>query len=129
MDTMDSRIVDILKKNARESFVGIAKSLGVTEGTVRNRVRNLIKTGIIKRFTIEYQAPVEGLVILKSSLKNNNELINKLKSFLDNIFEISGEYDIAVIIDANSIGGLNKIVDKIRSLRGVTDTNTAIKLH
>jgi len=52
-----------------------------------------------------------------------------LKSFSNNIFEISGEYDIAVIIDTNSIDELNKKVDKIRALKGVTATNTAIKLH
>ena len=129
MDDTDSKIVYILKKNGRENFVEIAKEIGITEGTVRNRVGRLVKAGVIKRFTIDYEAPVEGLVILKSRLKNNRELIDKLKAFSDNIFEISGEYDIAAIIKADSIEELNKKIDMIRVLRGVTDTSTAIKLH
>lgn len=128
MDELDYKILSVLKKSARENFVGIAKQLGVTEGTIRNRVKRLLKTGIIRRFTIDYEAPAEGLVILKSNLKKNKELIVKLKEFSDNIFEISGEYDIAAIIRADSIEELNKKIDRIRVLRGVTDTSTAIKL-
>ncbi len=129
MDETDCKILDILKRNARESFVDVAEALGVAEGTVRNRVKSLVKSGAIKRFTIDYETPVQGLVILKSELKNNKPLISKLEAFSDKIFETSGEYDIAVIIDANSIDELNKKVDMIRALKGVTDTNTAIKLH
>lgn len=129
MDATDYKILNMLKRDARENFVSIAKSLSVTEGTVRNRVKRMIRSGAIKRFTIDYEVPVEGLVILKSSLKNNRELIGSLKAFSDNIFEISGEYDIAVIVDANSIEELNKRVDRMRALKGVTATNTAIKLH
>lgn len=129
MDDIDYKILNILKKNARENFVDVAETLGVAEGTVRNRVKSLIKSGAIKRFTIDYEAPLVGLVILKSNMKNNKPLINKLKAFSDNIFEISGKYDIAVIVDANSIEELNKKVDRIRALKGVIATNTAIKLH
>ena len=129
MDELDYRILGILKKNARENFVDIAKALGVTEGTVRNRVKNLIEAGAIKRFTVEYEPPIEALVILKSSMKNNRELIRSLKTFSDNIFEISGEHDIALIVEAQSVVELNKKVDRIRELKGVAGTNTAIRLN
>ncbi|MBI2076278.1 MAG: Lrp/AsnC family transcriptional regulator [Candidatus Aenigmarchaeota archaeon] len=129
MDETDFKIINILRKDSRESFVYIAKALGVTEGTVRNRVKRLAREGVIKGFTIDYQAPVEGLVILKSSLKNSKALLAKLKEFSTNIFEISGEYDIAAIVEAQNIKELNKKVDRIRALKGVSGTNTAIKLH
>lgn len=129
MDETDFKILHILKKNARENFVNVAKLLGIAEGTVRNRIKRLVKDGVIKRFTIEYETPVEGLVIVKGGLKNIRVLANKLRIFSDNIFEISGEYDVAAIIKAGSIDELNIKIDRIRKLRGVKDTNTAIKLH
>ncbi len=129
MDETDCRILGILKKNSRESFVRIAELLGVTEGTVRNRVKSLEKDGTIKGFTIEYEPPVSGLVILKTVLGKNRKLIEKLRPFSDNIFEISGEYDIALIVDANTIDELNKKIDKIRALRGVSGTITSVKLR
>lgn len=127
MDGTDFRIIGILKRNSRKSFTDIAGALGVTEGTVRNRVSRLAREGAIK-FTIGYRAPVEGLVIAKT-LKNNKEIISRLKGFSENIFEISGEYDIALILEAHSIKELNRKVDAIRALRGVLSTNTAIKLN
>ncbi len=129
MDEIDTRIISILKKNSRKSFVDIAASLGITEGTVRNRVKKLVAEGAIKGFTIDYRAPVEGLVILKSGAKNATELISGLKEFSANIFEISGEYDIALILEARSIKELNHQVDRIRAMKGVTDTETAVKLN
>ena len=128
MDETDFRIISILKKDSRKSFVDIAMAAGVTEGTVRNRVKKLCREGVIKSFTIDYRAPVEGLVIAKT-LKNNKEIISKLREFSDNIFEISGEYDIALILEAHSIKELNRKVDAVRALRSVLSTNTAIKLN
>lgn len=127
MDETDFRIISILKRNSRKSFTSVARELGVTEGTARNRISRLAREGSIK-FTIGYRAPVEGLVIAKT-LKNNKEIISRLKGFSENIFEISGEHDVALILEAHSIKELNRKVDAIRVLRGVLSTITAIKLN
>ena len=123
-DETDYKIVKMLEKDARTSFVGIAERLGLSEGTVRHRVKRMLSRSDI-RFTLKHRA-VEGLVMVKA--RNVASAVGKLKEFSDNIYEISGEYDIAVIIDAPSIAGLNKKIDRIRAIRGIEDTNTAISL-
>ncbi|KKK53806.1 hypothetical protein LCGC14_3091090, partial [marine sediment metagenome] len=52
-DKTDERIVEYLRNNSRESFVDIGKKLKLSESAVRRRVRNLVDSGTIKRFTIE----------------------------------------------------------------------------
>jgi Lrp/AsnC family transcriptional regulator for asnA, asnC and gidA len=45
LDELDNQIIQALRTDARRSNVELAKQLGVSEGTVRNRVRRLISTG------------------------------------------------------------------------------------
>ena len=51
LDATDFEIIKILRNNARMPFLGIAKHLKVSESTVRSRVSNLQKTGVIKRYS------------------------------------------------------------------------------
>ena len=47
VDDLDNQIVEILKKDGRASNAHIARELGVSEGTVRRRLRMLIEGGVI----------------------------------------------------------------------------------
>ena len=51
LDDLDWKILDILKSDARTSYVTIANQLKVSEGMIRQRVKKLVDGGIIKRFT------------------------------------------------------------------------------
>lgn len=51
LDTLDQQIVDILSNDARISNRQIAADLGVTEGTVRARIKRLQQENLI-RFTV-----------------------------------------------------------------------------
>ena len=48
MDELDSRIIEILQANGRASNARIAREVGVSEGTVRRRLRRLIQDGVIQ---------------------------------------------------------------------------------
>ncbi|MGA9149650.1 MAG: Lrp/AsnC ligand binding domain-containing protein [Candidatus Nitrosopolaris sp.] len=41
---------------------------------------------------------------------------------------MTGQYDIAVILTAPTIGEVNKCIDDVRKTAGVSDTNTVIVL-
>lgn len=129
MDDTDNKICEILKRDSRTSFVGIAKRLGISEGTVRNRVRAMAGSGIIEGFTIKRSYGAEGLVLVKSRKTGLREIINELNKFSDDVFEVAGEYDIACMISAGSLSELNRKIDRIRKIKGIASTVTAIKLH
>lgn len=44
------------------------------------------------------------------------------------IYEITGQYDIAAIITASSVIEINRCIDDVRRIDGVSDTNTVIVL-
>ncbi|MEM3148398.1 MAG: winged helix-turn-helix transcriptional regulator, partial [Candidatus Jordarchaeales archaeon] len=53
VDEIDRKILSILLDDGRKSFNEISLMVGVSTGTVANRVRKLIERGVIKRFTVE----------------------------------------------------------------------------
>lgn len=48
MDRIDSEIIKWLQKDGRTPFTDIAKVLGISEGTVRNRVSKLVEDNVIQ---------------------------------------------------------------------------------
>ena len=48
LDELGQRIVQLLQEDARQSYREIGRKLGVSEGTIRKRVRSLVGSGIIK---------------------------------------------------------------------------------
>ena len=53
MDQIDEKILSILREDSRTSFVEIAKVVNLSEAAIRRRVANLLKAGVISKFTIE----------------------------------------------------------------------------
>ncbi len=47
MDDLDAKIIEILEKDGRASNAGIAREVGVSEGTVRRRLKRLVQDEFI----------------------------------------------------------------------------------
>nr|WP_321229474.1 Lrp/AsnC family transcriptional regulator [uncultured Psychroserpens sp.] len=52
MDAIDTQILEMLKKNARESFATIGKSVELSAPAVGNRVKQLEEKGIIRGYSL-----------------------------------------------------------------------------
>lgn len=128
MDEIDLRILNILREDARTKYVKIAKMIGLTEGAVRRRIRQMKDAGIIKRFTVETDIEFEGIVLIETEPARTEEVTRRIKNIANKVFEVSGEYDIAVLIQTYSIEELNNKVDEIRKITWVLNTKTLIKL-
>lgn len=132
MDQLDAKIIERLKENSRAKFVDIGKAVDLTEGAVRRRIKNLIKSGIIRKFSIETQSGAEAIVLIKTKPKTTPELtrrvVEDLKRVAEKVFEVSGDFDIAASITAANIDELNQKVDEIRNFPYVEKTNTLIRL-
>ena len=132
-DQYDEKILQILQDDSRKSFVEIAEMIGLSESAVRRRVKNLLDNKIIKRFTIEVNNNEKTSAITLISVASTSdtsivtEKLLKLRG-IDIIYEITGQYDIAVIISAPTVSEINSYIDDVRKINGVSDTNTVIIL-
>ena len=128
MDEIDVKILEILKEDSRIKYVEIAKFVGLTEGAVRRRVKKMLDEGVIRKFTIETTSEVEGIILVRTDPTKTRDIALKMKEISDKVFEVSGDYDVAALIYAQTIEELNKKVDEIRAFPEVLNTNTLIKL-
>lgn len=133
VDETDEKIIRILQADSRKAFVEIADEVGLSESAVRRRVKNLVDRMIIKRFTIELGASDKTSAITLISVAStadtsavSNQLMNLNEVKV--VYEITGQYDIAAIIAAPAIVEINKCIDDIRKIEGVSDTDTVIIL-
>ncbi len=133
MDQIDSKIIQILKSNARIHNVEIAHAVGLTEGAVRHRISNLTEDGTIARFTIETAAggaTYFGVVMVKA--KHETKTMMKAIAALalhKDAYEIAGEYDGCLILDGGSIEEIDAKIDRVRKLDEVTDTRTFLSFR
>jgi DNA-binding Lrp family transcriptional regulator len=132
-DELDWKIIDILKRDARTSNVNIAKILDVSEGMIRQRIKKLVDSGAIKRFTVVTQSL--GLkAIIEVSVEVNvltTKVANQIKALegIENVFEISGNRDIIAIVDVDNTLRLNDVIEEIRSMQNVENTETQLVLR
>jgi Lrp/AsnC family leucine-responsive transcriptional regulator len=133
MDDTDREIIRILKDDGRATYSDIGKRVSLSEGAVRKRIKALVDSGVIRRFTIKVGltegAEAIALLSINPSFPTSDvsKLLRKFHN-VETVYEITGQYDIAAIISGMNIVEVNECIEKIRRLDGVVNTNTMIIL-
>ncbi len=133
-DKIDEKIIEFLRNNSRESFVDIGKKLKLSESAVRRRVKNLVYNRTIKKFTVEVgdSNSTSAIVLISvDSAMDTSKVSSKITKVegVKTVYEITGQYDITVIISAPNINDINTCIDALRKIPGVTDSNSVIILR
>lgn len=135
MDSLNKGILEMLSDDARMPFLEIAKSLKVSEGTIRNRVSKLVDHGVIKRFSVELgeTGGVSGIVAVKTDAKKSTPAIGaslqKLSKQITRLFEVSGEFDLFCLLECPSVSEMNSLLERIRASKGVVETQTFMVMN
>jgi len=126
MDGIDKKIIEILSNDSREPYLSIARELGVSEGTIRQRVAKMSKKGVIKKFTIETSSSTNAVVeVVTSSSSPTHKIVERIvKLGVHRVFEVTGRLSIIVIIHAPDLKELNGKLEAIRAIEGVEQTET-----
>jgi len=133
LDALDEKLIEILKEDARTRNVVIAQRLGLSEGTIRTRIKRLVNRGIIRSFTIKTVGKnVKAMVDVGIRVNVNTTAIAGAIMELpgvEEVYEVSGDVDICVIVDVMSTVELNEIIEKIRTFPDVSFTRTRVILN
>ena len=133
-DEIDEKILDLLEENSRMTYVEIGNLVGLSEGAVRNRIQSLINDNVIKRFTIEKSIKMGVRALTMIAVEPGvptfevSQKVNKLDG-VEQIYEVTGEYDIVMVSHGINIESINKVIEDIRKIPGVEKTNTIIVLR
>lgn len=131
----DEELLSILRCNARASISDIARATGVSRTAIQNRLTKLENNGVIKAYSVvlgnEY---TNKLISANVSLKVQPNLRQTIcvalrkNHQISHIYSISGEYDLLVTIQAQTLEKLSEILNVVCSLEGVERTNSSIIL-
>ncbi|MCS7118897.1 MAG: Lrp/AsnC ligand binding domain-containing protein [Archaeoglobaceae archaeon] len=71
---------------------------------------------------------IVGVTLVNVSAGKEKEVYVKMKEIdkVKDVYHVFGEFDFVVIIHANTLSELNKTVDEIRRIPGVTKTQTVV---
>ena len=127
-------LLELLRADGRRAYVDIGKELDLSEGAVRKRIQNLLESGAIQRFTIEVGrsqgARAISLLSVSTSVSTPSvvEALKKLPN-IQKVCEVTGQFDVAIIVSAMNMAEVNRCLEQVRRLKGVTNTNTMIVLN
>lgn len=132
MDNLDQEILNILRRDARTPYTEIAEEIGTSEGTVRNRVERLTEENVIERFTIatrtgNVKAMIEVGVAVDVDTTAISEEFAEWKE-VDFVWQVSGEEDVVLVVDAADTQGVNELITKAREREEVVRTKTRLVL-
>jgi len=100
------------------SFNKMAKELGISVRTVCNRIKSLEEKGIIKGYTaivnpIKIGYGLTAIILIQAEGKHLIE-VAKIKHTVS-VYDITGDFDIAVIARFKDIFGLNTFFTTLRT--------------
>jgi DNA-binding Lrp family transcriptional regulator len=135
MDTIDRRLLSMLRDNARVSVASMAKSLGVARGTVQNRLARLEADGVIAGYTVRLKLQdedqgVRALMTVAVEGNRTDEVLRALKGdpAVYALHTTNGRWDIVAELRTESLEAVDRVLGRIRQIDGISNTETSLLL-
>ena len=136
IDDTDRRILAVLLADARTSMRSIAEEVGVSLGTVSNRVKRMEEMGIIQGYGVRIDAEkvgwtmtvLCGLRIEKGRLMEVQRRIAE-DSRVFGIYDVTGEFDSMVLARVRDRAHLDDLSKTVLSSEGIMRTVTHVVLN
>jgi len=137
LDSLDKKILDELQKDARRPFLDVARKLGVSGGTIHQRVEKLKESGVIvgSKTLIDYKVLGYGvsvfLGVYVKLAKDITQLISKL-DLMEEVVEVhytTGNFALLVKVYVRDIDHFhNFLIKKLQVIDEITSTESFICL-
>ena len=135
MDELDSKIIAMLQEDGRASNAGIARREGVSEGTVRRRLKRLIEEEYIRVLALLDPGKMGFASEALIGVQVDPDKVDRVSADLSQLEEINwvsittGSYDIFAWATLNSSEALGIFLrTKVGTIPGVRRTETFVNL-
>ena len=136
MDETDHQLIALLRQDARLSVAALAARLGVSRGTVTNRIRRLEDDSVIVGYTVRLRpdVPRSEIKAWMSIAVDGNQTRSVIASLLGEpgvatLHDTNGRWDLLAELRAENLQDLAKVLERIRLLKGISNTETSIHLE
>lgn len=135
MDDKDRLLLTLLTRDARRPVVALARDLGLSRSATQDRIARLQASGAIRGFTIvagaEAARETAWLNVTFEPGKRCADIVPKLKTLpaVTAIHSVSGEVDLVLRVEGETIARIEEARSKIAGIPGVADVSTHIVLE
>jgi DNA-binding Lrp family transcriptional regulator len=136
LDDLDWQILNLLQKNAKQTYTEIGHRLGVAHSTVYDRIKKMEDYGVIKKYGVLVDLekigikPITAIVTVFTDPKESEKIASKLAKF-DEVLEVFTSFSEELVIVAKVVAGdqghlHSFIAGSIAPLPGVLRIRTSI---
>ena len=136
MDKTDLKILSELSNDSSISIPKLSEKINVNTSVVYSRIKRLVKSKLIKKFTIdvndkELGYAVKSLTGINMDSKQRDNVIQELLKIpgVREVAEVTGRFDILVTMYAENLNDMYKIVsDNIGKIQGIIGSESFIEM-
>jgi DNA-binding Lrp family transcriptional regulator len=136
MDETDHKLLSLLRQDARFSIADLSHKLAVSRGTVTNRITKLEDAGVIVGYTVRVRPDVQrnDIKAWMSIAVEGNQTRSVISSLLGEpnvatLHDTNGRWDLLAELRAENLQELGKTLERIRLVKGISNTETSIHLE
>lgn len=135
MDDLDHALISLLRQDARTPVATLAAKLGVSRGTVTNRLRRLEDDQVIVGYSVRLRpdAQPQQIRAWMGVLVEGNRTRAVIASLLgepgvEALHDTNGRWDLLAELRAQDMAELSQVLERIRLIQGIANTETSILL-
>ena len=135
LDPLDRELVAILRRDGRAPLSKLAEILGVSRGTVQNRIDRMTASGTLLGFTVRVRAEadtgaIRAVMMIEVVGKSTTEVIRRLRGIpeLTQLHTTNGKWDLVAEIQAASLGDFDRVLREVRITDGILNSETSLLL-
>jgi DNA-binding Lrp family transcriptional regulator len=135
MDSIDRKLLSLLREDARVPVATLAKILKVARGTVQNRLARMEADGTIVGYTVKLKPEVEeqtirALMTVAVEGNRTDEVIRSLRGdpAVCALHTTNGRWDIVAELRTDSLEAVDRVLSRIRLIDGISNTETSLLL-
>lgn len=134
-DQLDRELIGLLRNDGRAPLSKIADILGVSRGTVQNRLDRLMSSGTLHGFTVRVREDYEhdairALMMIEVVGKSTSQVIKKLRGMpeLQTLHTTNGAWDLVAEIQTPSLNDFDRVLREVRMVDGILNSETSLLL-
>ena len=135
MDNIDRHLLSLLRNDARMTVAAMAKAVGVSRGTVQNRIARLEADGTVMGYTVRLKSSAEDQSIrafMTVAVEGNrtDEVLKALRGdpAVCTLYSTNGRWDIVAELRSDSLEAVDRVLGRIRLIDGISNTETSLLL-
>ena len=135
MDELDHRLIAKLRHDARAPVAELAQALGVSRGTITNRMARLQRDGVIVGYTLRLRPDatpeeIRAWTSIRVEGRQNAVVAALLgEPGVASLHDTNGRWDLLAELRVASLAELSSVLERIRKVPGVSATETSMHLQ